>query len=137
VLVVVFSDDGEVLLLKRRKPFEFWQSVTGALESDETPGDTARRELLEETGLTDEGELSDTGVTRQFTIDPRWRDRYAPGVSENSEHEWHYRLQTAVDVKLCGTEHSAFRWLDFATAIDTVWSWTNKDALRDLRAKFR
>ena len=53
VLVVVYTDQAEVLLLKRRAPFSFWQSAS--------------------------------------------------------------------------------QWVDMATAIDTVWSRTNKEALQQLR----
>ena len=61
VLVVVYSNDGQALALHRQSPFAFWQSVTGSLQPGETHADAARRELLEETGLSDEGELSFSG----------------------------------------------------------------------------
>ncbi|MDH3954436.1 MAG: NUDIX domain-containing protein, partial [Gammaproteobacteria bacterium] len=61
VLVVVCSDDRQVLLLRRRRPFEFWQSVTGSLLPGETHEEAARRELMEETGLADEGRLQYSG----------------------------------------------------------------------------
>ena len=52
VLVVVYTAADEVLVLLRRQPPDFWQSVTGSLRWDEThPLDAARRELREETGL--------------------------------------------------------------------------------------
>ena len=132
ILVVVYSDDGEVLLLKRTQPFEFWQSVTGSLDAGETHAAAARRELLEETGLSDEGTLEYSGVSRQFAIDPRWRDRFEPGVVENVEFEWRYRLRKAVEIRVDGAEHTDYRWLPVAEAIDTVWSWTNRQALRSL-----
>lgn len=132
MLVVVYSHDAKILLLKRRSPFEFWQSVTGSLNAGETPVETARRELKEETGLVDQGELIDTGVTRSFTIDPRWRDRYSPGVTENTEHEWRYRLPETIDVQIDADEHSAFCWMPIDEAIEAVWSWTNKEALDGL-----
>lgn len=137
VLVVVYADNADILLLKRRQPLQFWQSVTGSLESGESPIDAARREITEETGLTNEGNFTDAGITRQFTIDPRWRDRYAAGVTENTEHEWHYQLPSAVDVSICDEEHSAFQWFTIEEAIESVWSWTNKEALQNLRAKWR
>jgi dATP pyrophosphohydrolase len=132
VLVVVCTDDGQALLLHRRRPFDFWQSVTGSLLAGETHEQAARRELAEETGLRDEGRLEYSGVSRQFAIDPRWRHRFAPGVVENVEFEWHYRLPQTVDVALRGDEHTAYRWLPVADASAAVWSWTNRDALWNL-----
>ena len=129
VLVVVCSDDRQVLLLRRRRPFEFWQSVTGSLLPGETHEEAARRELMEETGLADEGRLQYTGVSRQFAIDPRWRDRFAPGIVENVEFEWQYRLAETADIALQGGEHSAYRWVPLCEASEAVWSWTNRDAL--------
>ena len=132
VLVVVCTDDRQVLLLRRRQPFDFWQSITGSLVPGETHEQAARRELTEETGLLDEGRLEYSGVSRQFAIDPRWRHRFGPGIVENVEFEWHYRLPQAVDVALHDDEHSAYRWLPVAEAAAAVWSWTNRDALWNL-----
>ena len=135
VLVVVFTDDSKVLLLRRHQPFDFWQSVTGSLKNDESHADAAARELQEETGLIEEGELSYSDVSRKFVIDPRWRDRFAPGVVENVEFEWRYRLRAVSDIKLNEEEHSEYRWLPIDEAIDTVWSWTNRDAIKQLKAE--
>jgi dATP pyrophosphohydrolase len=134
VLVVVHTDDAQVLLLKRREPFEFWQSITGSLRDDETHSEAAARELQEETGLTDEGELRYSDVSRHFEIDPRWRDRFQPGVVENEEFEWRYRLAAVIDVTINTMEHSEYQWLPIERAIEAVWSWTNRDALMQLNA---
>ena len=132
VLVVIFTVGGDVLLLKRSQPFEFWQSVTGSLRSDESHAAAARRELHEETGLTNEGTLIYTGISRQFAIDPRWRDRFAPGTVENVEYEYQYRLADRLSVSLSDDEHSECEWLPVDEAADRVWSWTNKEALQQL-----
>lgn len=133
VLVVVHTDDGQVLLLRRAKPFDFWQSVTGSLHERESHAEAAARELFEETGLTDEGLLTYSGVSRNFVIDPRWRHRFEPGVVENVEYEWRYRLRDTPDIVLDAAEHSESCWLPVDEAINKVWSWTNKDALQMLR----
>lgn len=133
VLVVVHTDDLDVLLLRRIAPFGFWQSVTGSLDPGESAAAAARRELEEETGLSDAERLTDTGVSRTFTIDPRWLHRYAPGVTENREYEWRYRLPAPVEIRSDPDEHSEWAWFPIDEAIELVWSWTNREALEQLR----
>jgi dATP pyrophosphohydrolase len=133
VLVVVFTDEAEILLLRRAKPFDFWQSITGSLQATESHAAAAKRELFEETGLSDEGVMSYSGVSRQFVIDPRWRDRFEPGAIENVEFEWHYRLPARADIAISAAEHSDFVWMPVEFAAERVWSWTNRDALQGLQ----
>lgn len=132
VLVIVHTGAGDVLLLRRVQPFAFWQSVTGTLGPGESPRQCAVRELFEETGLTSEGVLVDAGAVRVFEIDPRWRARYAPGVTHNTEHEFRYRLHDRLAIEIDRREHSAYRWLPVDEAAATVWSWTNQEALERL-----
>lgn len=132
VLVCVVTSDGYALLLRRHNPFDFWQSITGSLRGGETHAAAASRELLEETGLADEGELLFSGLSRQFVIDPRWRDKFEIGAIENVEFEWHYRLPARTDIEVCQAEHFEYRWLPIAEAAEKVWSWTNRDALHRL-----
>jgi dATP pyrophosphohydrolase len=129
----VYTADGSILLLHRTRPFDFWQSVTGSLQRHETHAEAALRELAEETGLAGQGKLTFSGASRAFTIDERWRDRYAPGITENVEFEWHYRLPARTDIVVSPSEHSEYQWFSLDRAIEAVWSWTNREALVKLR----
>ena len=131
VLVVIHTPARECLLLERVHPSGFWQSVTGTLRWDETPAQTAAREVREETGLEPAG-LVDAGVQRSFPILPAWRDRYAPGVSENLEHLWYLQLAAVCEVTVNPAEHAAFCWVGLQQAIGMVASWTNREALERL-----
>ena len=131
VLVVVYTQDLDVLVLERVSPPAFWQSVTGGLEWGEPAAAAAERELLEETGLPPAG-LRDGHMEQRFPILPAWRHRYAPEVQWNLEHVWYLELPSARDVVLNPAEHAAAEWLPLAEAIERVSSWTNKAALERL-----
>lgn len=119
-------------MLKRVDHPDFWQSVTGALEWEETPQVAARRELAEETGIEDVGELRDWQRTNRFEILPQWRYRYAPGIRENLEHVFSLELSAIREVRLQPGEHNEYSWLSRSAAAERVWSWSNRAAILDL-----
>ena len=127
VLVVVCTRRGEVLMLRRREPPDFWQSVTGSLEPGETPRQAARRELLEETGI--DAEAVDCRYHVEFPILPAWRARYAPGTVFNREHRFRLELEAIVDVRLNPVEHRTCRWLPREAAAALASSATNREAI--------
>lgn len=129
VLVLVYTEAGEVLLLCRRTPEDFWQSVTGSLEWDETPEQAARRELFEETGLMAGDALIDCQVINRFPILPAWRARYAPDVTENVEHVFRVAFPARLAIRLDPAEHREYRWLDRVSAANLASSYTNRDAI--------
>lgn len=135
ILVAIWTPAGETLILHRQSPARFWQSVTGSLETDETPRQAAVREVAEEAGLTVAPEaLSDLRLTNRYPIPEKWAARYPPDQRHNTEHVFSLRLEEAVDVRIDPTEHSEAQWSPIDEAIDTVWSWTNKDLLTLIRA---
>jgi len=114
-------------MLQRRDPPDFWQSVTGSLEWDETPLAAARRELREETGL--DIEVTDCQQSHYFPILPAWRKRYAPAVTRNLEHVFTARCHKRPAVTLNPEEHQAFCWQARAAAAGRASSYTNRDAI--------
>lgn len=130
VLVLVHTVAGEVLLLRRRTPADFWQSVTGSLEWEETPGQAARRELREETGLNADDTIpADCHITNHYPILPAWRSRYAPDVTHNTEHVFSVVLPVCMAVRLDPREHLEYRWLGRDAALALASSHTDRDAI--------
>ena len=129
VLVVIYTVDREVLLLERRQPAGFWQSVTGSLVSNEMPAEAAVREVREETGLLVEERLVDCGYSNRFEILPAWRACYAPGVNWNTEYVFRVELGEITPIKLNTAEHRRAEWVPATTAIERVSSRTNRTAI--------
>jgi len=130
VLVVVYSIGGEVLLLRRTQPRNFWQSVTGSLRWGESPMQAARRELYEETGIMAGSGLWDLKHTESFPIVPPWRARYAPNARNNREHWFAYKVSGRRMIRLNRSEHSEYRWLPLRRGTDLATSWSNRKAMR-------
>jgi dATP pyrophosphohydrolase len=133
VLVIIHTEQGEVLLLRRKNPGDFWQSVTGSLKWDEAPDQAARRELFEETGLqpTESSELINREQTNCFPIHPEWRHRYDPEVNHNIEHVYSICLENRNSITINPDEHEEYLWLPREQAADKVSSYTNKKAILD------
>jgi dihydroneopterin triphosphate diphosphatase len=140
VLVVIFTPELDVLLIKRadQQPgdADFWQSVTGSKDHlDESFQQTAVREVFEETGI-DCGPHTDGVVTltdwhleNVYDIYPRWRHRYPPGVTQNTEHLFGLQVPADVVVSLNPREHTAFKWLPWREAAEHCHSPSNAEAI--------
>ena len=131
VLVVIHTADGQVLLMERADAPGLWQSVTGSQDAGETLTQTAIREVREETGL-DAGlfALTDWGIETRYEIYERWRHRYAPGVTHNTEHVFGLCVPSALPVTLAPREHLQYRWLPRDAAAQACFSPSNAAAIR-------
>jgi len=136
VLVVIHTADLDVLLINRADASVFWQSVTGSKDTvNELLAETAAREVLEETGIDCgpgtalHASLRDWGIENVYEIYPRWRERYAPGVTHNREHVFGLQVPAGTLVKLDPREHTAFQWLPWQAAADACFSPSNAEAI--------
>lgn len=135
VLVVIYTAEGQVLLMERADASGFWQSVTGSQDAGETLEQTAIREVREETGLdATQFELTPWGIETRYEIYERWRHRYAPGVTHNTEHVFGLRLPASRPITLSPREHLQYVWLPPEQAAERCFSPSNAAAIRQLLA---
>jgi dATP pyrophosphohydrolase len=137
VLVVIHKSNGEVLLIERADKSNFWQSVTGSLDSiDEDLSVAAAREVFEETGINIQSlpvnALHNMHHQIEYEIYPQWRHRYAPGVTRNTEHWFSLLVPDGTQVQLAPREHVAYQWLPSAEAAKKCFSPSNGEAILKL-----
>jgi dATP pyrophosphohydrolase len=136
VLVVIHTAAGQVLLMERADAPGYWQSVTGSQDAGETLVETAVREVREETGLdAAQFGLTAWGIENRYAIYERWRHRYAPGVTHNTEHVFGLCLPAPGPVVLSAREHLRYRWLAWPDAAAACFSPSNAAAIRLLAAR--
>lgn len=107
VVVRRVNDDWRVLLLR---VYNYWDCPKGVVEAGEEPLATAKREVLEETGIAQ--------------LDFHWGEGFieTPPYSKNKVARYYLAATSTVDVKLpvnpqLGTpEHHEFRWVSFDQA---------------------
>ena len=132
VLVVIYAKDtNRVLMLQRQDDPDFWQSVTGTIESGETPKNTAIRELWEEVRLDiseNSTALFDCKESIEFEIFPHFRYKYAPNVTHCREHWFLLAMEQEFEPVL--SEHLAYRWVSPEQAIQMTKSSNNAEAIR-------
>ncbi|MBB3120271.1 dihydroneopterin triphosphate diphosphatase [Pseudoduganella violacea] len=136
VLVVIYTAALDVLLIERADRAGYWQSVTGSKDAvDEPLLETATRELFEETGIVADGErivLRDWGLANIYEIYPVWRHRYAPGVTQNTEHVFSVEVPRDTPIMLSAREHLQYVWLPWLEAADRCFSPSNAEAVLQL-----
>ncbi len=107
-------------LLLHRVPARggFWQPLTGGLEEGEQHLDTLRREVREETGITEILNIYDPGYGFDYDADGKQIHEYVYGAEVSP-----------ADVITLSDEHDAFRWITKEAAIKMLKFETNKIGL--------
>lgn len=135
-LIVIYTAALDVLLLERADYPGYWQSVTGSRDGDESLRETALREVGEETGIdAARYGLTDWQQQNVYDIYPKWRHRYPPGTTQNTEHVFGLQLPQRIPVQLAPREHLSYQWLPWDAAADKVFSPSNRAAILQLPEK--
>lgn len=151
VLVVIHTQDLNVLLIERADKPGYWQSVTGSKDDvNEALFETAIREVWEETGIRVENgamqsdkdnaketvlprtNLRDWQLQNVYEIYPVWRHRYAPGITHNTEHVFGLLVPNGIRVTLSPREHLRYMWLPYRDAAHQCFSASNAEAILQL-----
>jgi bis(5'-nucleosidyl)-tetraphosphatase len=118
VVVVRRAEDGWRVLLLR--VYNYWDCPKGVVEAGEGPLDTARREVREETGITD--------------LEFRWGEEFieTPPYSKGKVARYYLAETHTADAKLTinpqlgRAEHHEWRWLSWEEAeqrvVDRLWN---------------
>jgi bis(5'-nucleosidyl)-tetraphosphatase len=119
---VVYREDAQVKYLLLYYGGDHWDFVKGEVEEGESEEETARRELEEETGLTD----------AQFIDDFREEISYffrSAGQTIYKQVVYFLVQVTSSTVKL-SYEHAEYTWLDYDEALEKLTFKNARDVLK-------
>lgn len=107
---IVFRYDGEIKYLFLQYEAGHWDFPRGGIEKREMEKETAKREILEETGISD------------LTFIDGFREKIfwfykKDGKTFYKEAIFYLAKTESKEIKL-SSEHIAFKWLDFKEAIE-------------------
>jgi lipoyl(octanoyl) transferase len=137
-LVKVLLHDGNRVLLLHRRPERgnFWQPVTGTMDGAESPLETARREIVEETGQS--GDPRPLDLTQSFMIESQYlaaKGYAAPIIA--SEICFESRIDSHVPVQIDAEEHDGWGWFTLPEAYERI-QWTDdREAFDQLAGSLR
>jgi lipoyl(octanoyl) transferase len=132
VKVLVYDRDRVLLLHRRAERGNFWQPITGSIEEGELPEQTARRELIEETGQA--GDPRSLDLRQSFLIESAYLASRFAGPIIASEVGFAATLDSRLPIRLDASEHDNHGWFSFAEAYEKI-RWTDdREALERLEA---
>lgn len=123
VQVIVFTRQPDLLVLMLRRPIDrdhIWQPVTGNVDDSDTSfKNTARRELVEETGIVNLVEVIDMNFDFQFK----------KGTARILERLIAAEIRAPVPIVL-SSEHVDYAWLSPDDAVERLEWKSNKEGVR-------
>lgn len=120
----------EYLMLHRvLKRHQFWQGVTGGVESGETIEQTAVRELKEETRFTAES-IESINYSYSFPADEFFKAIYETPPDEIVQHVFVAKVPAGSEPTLDRVEHDQYQWCSFDNALAILHWWDDKESIK-------
>jgi len=92
--------------------------------------ETAVREIAEETGIeVPPGKVRDHRLCSRFALPRQAWERYGD-ARFNLEHVFSCQVDSSSPIRIAPAEHSDWGWFNADEALATVWSWSNRNAIR-------
>jgi 8-oxo-dGTP pyrophosphatase MutT (NUDIX family) len=127
VFIVVYSKKGrdvEYLLLKRKLHWKGWEFPKGGIEEKEGPMEAIKRELKEESGLKTK-KIKRYSTFGQYKYKKKLKGR-GSYLGQNFElFSAQVKKPLLRKLKLDQREHSAYRWVNFVSAMKLL-TWPNQ-----------
>ncbi len=126
--IVFRRTDPVVFLLMRRTLARggWWQAVTGSVEDGEDLESAVRREVWEETGITEFLEFVDLDYAFPFEF-TKYGGKEPLEAVKNS-----FGVEVGGEAVETGREHDAWEWVAFGEALERLTWEDNKEAFRRL-----
>jgi len=115
----------------RRSDLGAWQGLAGGGEGDETPEGAARREALEEAGISQESPLLRLNTVGKVSVD-HFSDRVSWDRGLKAIPEYGFAVEVTSDRLVLSDEHSEYAWLNFDAALHRLEWDTNRALLREI-----
>ena len=119
------SDNKVEYLLIKRTPEDggYWQPVTGTLDNGEKLHDCLFREINEETGVDKSQIKSLSPILYKFD----WKNKRDETILE---FVYAVEIDGNQEITLSPEEHDDLQWCDFDSAMETLFTDNNKNALK-------
>ena len=138
-LIILYKKSGKDILygvFLRRKE-NFWQFISGGGENDESPSETAIRELKEETGINiKENELLKLESSSTIPV-VNITGRFTWGEKVFVVPEYSFAVNVTNKEIILSDEHKMMQWMNYDEAVSKLKYDSNKTALWELNERMK